>query len=112
MSKIGGGGGSESVGKNSPFNPFNNYAVMMKAEVQRHLARSNELRRRSYRIEVRVWVAADGSVKQSELLGTSGDADTDDSIRQALSSLPTFSDAPPPNMPQPIRLRIITSGRA
>jgi len=105
LSKLGGGG------KEGVFNPFNNYAGLMKAELQRQLTRRSELRRRNYRIEIRVWVAADGAVKHSELLGTSGDAETDDSIRQALAVLPAFSEAPPPNMPQPIRLRIVASGR-
>ena len=84
----------------------------MKSELQRLLAKHGELKRRSYRVEIRMWVGSDGAAKQSELLGTSGDADTDDSIRQALNALPKFSEAPPPNMPQPIRLRIIASGRA
>lgn len=106
LSKLGGGGGKEGA-----FSPFNNYAGLMKAEVQRQLARRSELRRRSYRVEIRVWVSGDGTVKQSELVGSSGDPDTDDSIRQALTTLPAFSEAPPANMPQPIRLRIVASGR-
>ena len=106
LSKLGGGG------KEGVFNPFNNYAGLMKSELQRLLAKRGELKRRSYRVEIRMWVGSDGAVKQSELLGTSGDTDTDDSIRQALNALPTFSEAPPPNMPQPIRLRIIANGRA
>ena len=110
LSKLGSGGGGTN--KESVFNPFNNYAGLMKAELQRLLARRSELKRRSYRVEVRVWVANDGSVKQSELLGTSGDADTDESIRQAMTALPAFSELPPPNMPQPVRLRIVASGRS
>jgi protein TonB len=106
LSKLGGGG------KEGVFNPFNNYAGLMKSELQRQLARQSELRRRSYRVEVRVWVDDSGKLRKSELMGSSGDADTDDLIRQTLSSLPAFSEAPPPNMPQPIRLRIVTSARA
>lgn len=111
LSRIGSGtGGAGGMGSSGA--AFNNYAGLMKSELQRLLARRNELKRRNYRIEIRVWVASDGAVRQSELLGTSGDADIDDSIRQAISALPPFSEPPPANMPQPIRLRVTGRGRA
>jgi protein TonB len=101
------GGGGRSV-----LNPFNVYASTIKNELQRILSKRADLKRRQYRVEVNVWVNDDGSLKKSELLGTTSDADTDDSIKKALAELPKFSEAPPPRMPQPIRLRIVTSGRA
>lgn len=106
LSKLGAGGREPLV------NPFSSYANALKNELQRQLARHPDLRRRQYRIEVRVWVGGDGSLRRTELLGSTGDGDTDDSIRRAFAALPGFSEAPPPNMPQPIRLRIVTSGRA
>jgi periplasmic protein TonB len=114
LSKIGSGTGSGTgtgTGKGGLFNPFSNYAGLLKGELQRFLGKNNELRRRQYRIEVRVWVNGDGSVKRSELIGTTGDGDTDDAIRRALTALPSFSSSPPADMPQPIRLRIVTTGR-
>jgi protein TonB len=101
------GGGGRSV-----LNPFNIYASAIKNELQRILSRRADLKRRQYRVEVNVWVNDDGSLKKSELLGTTSDADTDEAIRNALAALPAFSEAPPPRMPQPIRLRIVTAGRA
>jgi len=105
LSKLGAGG------KGGLFDPFNNYAGLIKGELQRLLGKRNELRRRPYRVEVRVWVGADGSLERSELLGSSGDQDVDQAIRQALAALPAFSEGPPANMPQPIKLRIVTRGR-
>ncbi|MGZ3237794.1 MAG: TonB C-terminal domain-containing protein [Burkholderiaceae bacterium] len=93
------------------FNPFNNYAGLLKVELQHYLRKSKDLRQRQYQIEVRVWVGGDGSLKRSELVGSTGDGDTDAAIRQALTSTPSFSESPPANMPQPIRLRIVTTGR-
>ena len=93
-------------------NPYNVYATSVKNELQKILSRRSDLKRRQYRIELQVWVGDDGKLKRSELLGTTNDADTDTAIRNALAELPAFSEPPPPRMPQPIRLRIVTSGRA
>jgi protein TonB len=101
------GGGGRGV-----LNPFNVYASTIKNELQRMLSRRSELKRRQYRVEVHVWVGDDGSLKKYEMLGTTNDTDTDAAIRNALAGLPAFSEPPPPRMPQPVRLRIVTSGRA
>lgn len=102
LSKIGTGTGM--------FNPFSNYANLLKGELQRYFAKDSALRQRHYSVEVRVWVAGGGEIKRFELVGSSGDSDTDSAIQQAMTSLPGFKQAPPPNMPQPIRLRIVTAG--
>ena len=111
-----GGAGGPTVGGpavTSPLvNPFNTYATTIRTELQRQLARRSELKRRQYQVEVRVWVAEDGRLKNFELLGTTNDGDTDEAIRSVLAKLPAFSDPPPARMPQPIRLRIVASGRA
>lgn len=109
LSRLGTGGGGAMV---NPFNGFNAYANAIKVELQRQLAKRPELKRRQYRIEVRVWVSEDGRLKNFELLGTTNDGDTDEAIRNVLVSLPGFSEPPPAKMPQPIRLRIVTSGHA
>lgn len=104
LSKVG-------TGKGALLNPFNTYAGLLKGDLQRYLRQNKTLRLRQYRIEVRVWVGNDGSLKRSELIGGTGDDGTDESIREALKTAPIFSEAPPANMPQPIRLRIVTTGR-
>jgi periplasmic protein TonB len=106
LSKIGTGNGE----RNGMFNPFNNYANLLKGELQRYFSKNNALRRRHYTVEVRVWVAGGGEIKRFELIGSTGDSDTDEAIQQAMSSLSGFNQTPPANMPQPIRLRIVTAG--
>ncbi|MET3120920.1 protein TonB [Oxalobacteraceae bacterium GrIS 2.11] len=91
---------------------FNNYSFMLKSELQRYLNKQNSLRHRQYKVEVRVWLAGNGSVNKSELVSSTGDEDTDKEIRAALASVPNFTEAPPANMPQPIRIRIISTGRS
>jgi protein TonB len=93
------------------FSPFGGYANMLKSEVQRLLQRSKELRNQSYRIEVQIWVAKDGSLQRHELVGSTGDADLDNLISQTLLATKAFSQPPPERMPQPIRLRINTGNR-
>jgi periplasmic protein TonB len=106
------GTGDKGSGGRGILNPFNVYASMIKSELQRMLSRRGDLKRRQYRVEVDIWVNEDGSLKKSEMLGTTNDSDTDTAIRSALANLPSFSEPPPPRMPQPIRLRIVTAGRA
>lgn len=108
LSKIGTGSGSGGGG--GMFNPFNNYANLLKGEVQRYLGKNKALRRRHYTVEVHVWVNGGGELKRFELIGSTGDGDTDEAIRQSMASLSGFSQKMPANMPQPIRLRIVTAG--
>ncbi len=109
---IGGTGGAPVVARGTVLDPFNTYASAVKGELQRNLARRAELKRRRYGVEINLWVADDGRLTRFELLGSSNDDDTDAAIRTALAALGSFSEAPPPKMPQPLRLRIVAGGRA
>ena len=105
LSRLGNGGGNL-------VNPVNTYASTIKNELQRQLARNSELKRSLYKIEVRIWVGDDGRIRNFELIGTTSDADMDETIRQVLGHFAAFSAPPPPKMPQPIRLRLSSSGHA
>jgi outer membrane biosynthesis protein TonB len=109
LSNLGKGGAAPVV--SGLFNPFKNYATLLKGELQRHLARNKDLRQRSYRLELQLWVGRDGSVTRQELVGSSGDTEIDAVIRQSVSSLGAFSQVPPERMPQPIRLLLVTGTR-
>ncbi len=82
------------------------YTVQIQQHIQDALALNDKLQGATYKISVRVWLNADGSVKRTDLVNTSGDDKTDSSIRQALQELPKLAEAPPNDLPQPIRLRI------
>lgn len=60
----------------------------------------------NYRIQVRIWIAKDGHVEKFELNGSTGNTDTDSSIKQALAGLASVKERPPEDMPQPIKLRL------
>lgn len=106
LSKIGTGKGPLG----GSFN-FNNYSMLLKTEMQRYLSKNNNLRRKNYKTEVRVWLGTDGSLKRYELVTGTGDDPTDEAIKEALASAPAFSEVPPANLPQPVRLRIVSTGR-
>ena len=78
--------------------------------LQDELARNKQLRGADYRIVVRLWLAPDGAVRRVELAGSSGSPDVDARVRAALGALAAVREAPPENMPQPVKLRISNRG--
>ena len=60
----------------------------------------------SYKVVVKVWVASSGRIQRYEVVGSSGDADKDALVKKALDQMPPLSEAPPSDMPQPVKLRV------
>lgn len=87
-------------------NRFSSYLGMLQQELNRALQKVDQLRTADYRVVVRVWVGADGSVSRAELAGSTGNADIDERLRQALAVVPPLRERPPDGMPQPVRLRL------
>ena len=62
-----------------------------------------------YKVLIEVWVDADGRISRSELVGGSGKDDIDQVLRKALIRLRTEIGKPPPeNMPQPVKIRLVS----
>jgi hypothetical protein len=111
ISNVGKGtGGGGAVPATGMFSAYGGYASQLKSEVQRILQRNKDLRLQSYRVEVRMWIAKDGSLQRHEMVGSTGDPELDTLINQTLAATKAFSQ-PPDRMPQPIRLRINTANR-
>jgi protein TonB len=70
------------------------------------LQREAELKRAEYRLQVNLWLHADGRVARAELLGSSGDAQIDAALRAALDRFPGATTPPPAALPQPLRLQL------
>lgn len=93
------GGGNKLV--------FDAYGRTASRALNDFLNRDPEVKKRGdFRIELNVWVDADGRLKRSQLVGSTGNAQTDEALRGALERFPGLRGAPPENMPQPIRLQI------
>ena len=98
--------------KSGLFNPLANYARVLKLEAQKHFNQTRALRQRPYRVEVLLWIAEDGRPTRAELVAGSGDEEIDGLLREALATLPRFTEVPPAEIQLPIRLAITTSGRS
>ena len=59
-----------------------------------------------FKATVNIWMGADGRVQRTELAGSTGNSQTDEQIRVVLAEMPPLREAPPSDMPQPIRLRV------
>lgn len=101
---VGTGTGGATVGDRLAASSYGNAA---KRELGAFLNREDGLRRAGdYKVPIGLWVRADGSVERWELLGASGNADTDELLKKAMSRFPGFKNPPPPNMPWPMRLQL------
>jgi protein TonB len=86
------------------------FTGLLQSQLQEHFHRKEKLRRSDYRVVVRVWLASDGRLDRYELVGSSGDAAIDQDLERALGEMPRLKQAPPADMPQPIKLRVTSRG--
>lgn len=91
------------VGNGMQFAFFSN---ALQRHIQDELARNRKLKLGDYRVTVKVWIGADGTIRRAELADSTGNPDTDRAIRSALTDLGPLRTAVPDNLPQPIKLRI------
>ena len=84
---------------------FSWYGGLLKNEILERLQDDKDIRKGAYSVTVKVWVREDGSVERARLAQSTGDRDRDKAIETAISRV-HISQAPPPDMPQPINLRI------
>ncbi len=81
------------------------YGGLLKNEILERLQDDKEIRKGAYTVTVKVWVRDDGSVERARLAQSTGDRERDKEIETAISRV-HLSQSPPPDMPQPIDLRI------
>lgn len=82
------------------------YASLVQKDLQRALATENEVRQGRYTVVLKIWLAPDGRIEDSEMIQGSGDTDIDQALTAVLAGGVRISRAPPEDLPQPIRLRI------
>jgi periplasmic protein TonB len=71
-----------------------------------YLQREAQLKNSEYRLQVHLWLHADGRVERFDLLGSSGNPQIDDVLRTALQRFPGTQTPPPQALPQPLRLQL------
>lgn len=101
-------GGRDLVGSGT--GAFVWYTTMLKDAILDSLSEDERIRKGSYQVTVRVWLASDGRVERIRLAGSSGSRELDGAIEQALGRVARVREAPPLEMPQPVTLRIVSRG--
>lgn len=82
------------------------YAGILQRDLQSLLSSIDDVRKGRYSVVVRIWVTDDGAIKDSEIVSGSGDSAIDEALARALRGGARLSEAPPEDLPQPIKLQI------
>ena len=85
---------------------FEWYTSPIASDIQNYLADHPEVKKGKYTIDVKLWLNNNGTIKSIRLADSTGDKKIDKNLQTALAEMTFSYDAPPENMPQPIRLRI------
>ncbi len=101
-------GGQDLVGSSA--GAFAWYTNLLKNSVSDALSNDERIRRGSYSVIVRIWLANDGRVERIAIAQASGNKELDGYIQQALAHLTRMTEAPPLEMPQPVTLKIVSRG--
>ena len=83
------------------------YAGLIQRDLQSQLADNDAARGSKYAVVVKLWISADGRIERFELMDSTGDAKSEAALRKTLSGL-RLNEAPPTDMPQPVKLRVVS----
>lgn len=97
----GGGGGGGS--------PFGAYTGLFEGRARDALQKQRKLLGFRYRVPVEVWLSADGAPERVELLGSTGNPETDSLVREGLLKMNKMPEPPPKGMPEPIVIQVSSS---
>jgi protein TonB len=100
-------GGSDIIG-GAGGSAFAWYTGMIKDGILDALSEDERVRKGNYKLTVRVWLAQDGRVERIALVDSTGNAQLDAAVEQALGRMQRVREAPPLEMPQPVTLRIVS----
>ncbi len=91
---------------NGAGSPAMYYASQLQRRIEDVFAEHEEMRRKTYSVVAGIWVGRDGRVLRVELNGSTGDSQMDEALKEIIEQIQALAVAPPPDMPQPVRLRI------
>ncbi|MEO8038004.1 MAG: TonB C-terminal domain-containing protein [Betaproteobacteria bacterium] len=86
------------------------FGGLVQSHLQAELLKNEKLRTANYSLLLRVWFDDGGRIDRFELVNSTGNSDMDESIRLALDHMPAMRQAPPPDVPQPLKLQITSRG--
>ena len=77
--------------------------------IAQELARDPLLKGANFQIEIYVWLSKDGRFERESIARGSGDPDLDARIREALTKVSPLRQPLPPDISQPLRIRVTSS---
>jgi len=101
ITTIGNGSGNGAGNGNGAF-----YANQLQSELQDALNRNDRLRAAEYHALVKLWLSAEGAVTRVEIAGSTGDAELDKRLRDALGEARRLRP-PPEGLAQPVRIELV-----
>jgi len=84
------------------------YGGVIKGDLLAFLSEHPDIRQRAYSVNVQLWLDSKGGVTRVSLASSTGDHDLDRELQTLLGSMEKVAEAPPSDMPQPVRIRIIS----
>lgn len=98
-------GGEIGTGTGGNKLQFALFTSRLTRHIQGELSRDQALKGQDYRVNVRLWLGPAGELQRIELASSTGQDELDKTLRQSLARIPGI-DQVPPNLPQPLLLRI------
>ena len=105
-----GGKVGTTIGGKKGLAAFAWYTNQIKSRIEDALAAEETLSHAKYRVVVHIWLDKRGGIEKAKLQGSSGEIKMDTLINKVLAELKPIDEAPPGDMPQPVKL-LITSKR-
>lgn len=96
-------GGRSLLDAGGPFGWLRN---RIQESIYKALSANKMIRSANYNVNIRLWLNHDGSVKRVELDDSTGNPVLDKSIKLAVVEVGSIGNELPPDLPQPVRLKI------
>jgi protein TonB len=99
---IGGGGGGDAP----PAPNWGWYGGLVQRYLQNIAQADEHLQGHAFIAVLQLWISPDGHLSKFDLVGSTGDSEIDQALKDLLAAAPAMIQPPPAGMPQPVRLRM------
>ncbi|HQT71805.1 MAG TPA: TonB C-terminal domain-containing protein [Thiobacillus sp.] len=83
------------------------YSRMISRQLEDELKRAKRLQGKDYRVVAQIWFGPTGAVSRVQLDKGTGDVELDEALRQEIMQV-TLREVLPGDIPQPVRLRVVS----